>query len=235
MDCHRILRAAASQAHLPPIVGFLPWSLGCTAFGLRANRPVSIERALSSRALLWRPSISMEAHKHMADAPATSLAGPSASSSRLRRIHVVSYARRDSLPALMIQADCFKNSCTWCVCSAVPSSCTTYEAASKLPPSIFTCGNATRTDCGAATTNSSWCVVELGAASRWPQRVSPTQVPARGDPGSEGGASDLPNLHPFPTANFQHARCRLCVVRLQGRQAALRERDGEHVTQHPAE
>jgi hypothetical protein len=61
------------------------------------------------------------------------------------------------------QASCFSNQCTWCVCAAVPSSCLTYEAAQKLPHSIFNCGNSTRTDCGVATTNAT-CMLDVGCA-----------------------------------------------------------------------
>jgi hypothetical protein len=66
---------------------------------------------------------------------------------------------------------CLTAACTWCACAAVPSSCTTYGAASKLPQSVFTCGNSsgpiapgspiceTNADSGSclAATGCNWC------------------------------------------------------------------------------
>jgi ribonuclease T2 len=55
--------------------------------------------------------------------------------------------------------------CSWCKSATIPSDCVTNEVAHKLPPSVFECGNATRSDCDTAKSNAtcqtlagcSWC------------------------------------------------------------------------------
>ena len=56
--------------------------------------------------------------------------------------------------------------CDWCESKTVPSSCKDWATASKLPKSVFNCGNATRNDCSSFKTNETcadnvgcgWCV-----------------------------------------------------------------------------
>ncbi len=54
--------------------------------------------------------------------------------------------------------------------AAVPSACISSANVHRLPPSVFTCANATETACGAATANAtcakvvgcSWCTPASG-------------------------------------------------------------------------
>ncbi len=78
-----------------------------------------------------------------------------------------SFAQDDACKYSTEVACLTNSSCSWCKCAAVPSSCQTYQAASKLPPSVFLCGNSTITECEHLKTNAtcakmtscSWCNV----------------------------------------------------------------------------
>ena len=64
------------------------------------------------------------------------------------------------------ESACWTASCNWCRTATVPPSCLSWAGASKLPPSVFACGNSSRPDCGAlktqascyAATGCSWCI-----------------------------------------------------------------------------
>ena len=62
------------------------------------------------------------------------------------------------------ELSCLNDGCNWCKCAAVPSSCKDYNAAKILPPSIFSCGNATRPDCKAVGTDDKSCWAAVGCS-----------------------------------------------------------------------
>ena len=61
---------------------------------------------------------------------------------------------------------CWGSSCNWCRSATVPASCLSWAGASKLPPSVFACGNSSRPDCAGfksqascyQQTGCSWCI-----------------------------------------------------------------------------
>lgn len=66
------------------------------------------------------------------------------------------------------EAGCLGNqTCVWCKCAAVPSTCVTVQDSRRLPPGVFTCANSSA-DCGKYSTNAtcagmgvgcSWCTI----------------------------------------------------------------------------
>jgi len=72
----------------------------------------------------------------------------------------------DACLAYTDEATCWAQSCNWCKTATVKPSCRSWAGASILPPSVFSCGNETRTDCAGfksqtdcyAHTGCSWCI-----------------------------------------------------------------------------
>lgn len=142
------------------------------------------------------------------------------------------------------EATCWAKNCNWCRTATVKPSCRQWSDASKLPPSVFACGNATRPDCGdykdntscKAQTGCAWCVVsgvprvagdgQRGAVARpavagrawmWTHRGAPppsTSLPAR----------SAPRCPPAATTSTRARRCPPPSSTARGRNAPRQPR-----------
>jgi len=72
-------------------------------------------------------------------------------------------AQDDPCENLKDERGCLTGNCNWCYTVTVPSSCHNWDTAQRLPPTVFNCGNYSRTDCREATTNAT-CMTKVGCA-----------------------------------------------------------------------